>query len=218
MAGILALTFLVSKTSCRVYLRNVFLLSWLLLFTFIANLWGNSPAGQNMTLEHGVVLTSASLFSGILAVGKLSIVAGWVTILATTASPLELINGLEKLLHPLKIAGLSVSKFSIIAMLSLRFIPILFEEGHYLIHAYIARGIDLSQGNLLVRLKNYMLLCGPLFSSMLRRVDHLALAMESRAFRAGAERTSLHELRMKSADYVILCTSLLLFILIQQTG
>ena len=122
-------------------------------------------------------------------------------------------NGLERLLRPLQWLGFPVQKLSIVAMLSIRFIPILLEEGQHLVHAYIARGLDLTNGNIAARLKNSVFFCGPLFSSMIRRVEHLTLAMENRAFQAGAERSSLYEFHMKFADYSILCLSFLILVL-----
>jgi energy-coupling factor transporter transmembrane protein EcfT len=108
-----------------------------------------------------------------------------------------------------------VQKFSIVAMLSIRFIPILLEERQHLVRAYVARGMDMNERNLLVRLKNYVFLCVPLFNSLLRRTEHLTLAMESRAFRVQADRTSLHEFRMKFPDYLVLGGSILIVLLTQ---
>jgi energy-coupling factor transport system permease protein len=97
-------------------------------------------------------------------------------------------------------------------MLSIRFIPILHEEKQHLMHTYIARGMDINSKNIPARLKHYVLLCVPLFNSMLRRVDHLALAMDSRAFRAQADRTSLHEFHMQFVDYLVIGVSMTLLV------
>jgi energy-coupling factor transport system permease protein len=89
-------------------------------------------------------------------------------------------------------------------MMSVRFLPIFFEEQQILVRAHIARGIDFSAGNFFERLKRYGVLCVSLFSSMLRRVDYLATAMDARAFRAGETRTVLCDLRMTWVDYFVL--------------
>lgn len=217
---LLILVLLTSKAPLRMYLRNIFLLSWLLVFTFLAHLWGNTSVARNGIIlwkfpMFGILLTYDDLFSSLLVVGRLIVIVGWVTILGSTSSSLEIVNAIECLLRPGQRFGLPVQKLTVIAMLSIRFIPILFEEGQHLIHAYIARSIDLNSGNIAVRLKNYVLLCDPLFNSMLRRVEHLTLAMESRSFRAGSERTSLHELRMTLIDYIILSGSLFFIVFIQ---
>ena len=218
IAGFCTILLFVTKTPLRVYLRNILFLSWLLIFTFLTTLWGNTPLEQSGTLlqEFSIgrlTLTYSRFFDGLFTIGQLIVVVGWVTILGSSSSPLELVNGIERLLRPLQLLGIPIQKLSLVTMLSLRFIPILFEEGQHLVHAYIARGIDLNSGNIAVRLKNFVLLCAPLFSNMIRRVEHLTLAMESRAFQVGAERSSLYPLRMKYPDYFILCVSFLILVL-----
>ena len=206
---LLLISLLVSKTPLRVFIRNVLLLSWLLGFTFVIRVWGEVTFTSQERFAQGfsfgnIFLPYEGLIGSLLAVSQLVTVVGWVTILGCSTSPLEIVHGLERLLRPLRVIGIPVQKFSIVAMLSIRFIPILFEEKHHLVRAYIARGMDISSRNIVIRLKHYVLLCVPLFNSLLRRVDHLALAMESRAFQAQAERTSLHQLRMRFVDYFVL--------------
>ena len=182
-----------TRTPLRVYVRNLALLSWFLLFTFFAYTW-----------EGGVASSWKNVFAGIHAIGQLSIVVGWVTILGNYASPLVLVSGLERLLRPLRMLSLPVSRMSVVTMLSLRFLPVLFEESQHLLQAYIARGIEIHHGNIRTRLQNYVLLCGPLFNNLLRRVEHLTLAIESRAFHVEGERTSRYVFRMSWADYLLL--------------
>lgn len=210
--GIIVLLFialLISKTPPRVFIRNVLLLSWLLVFTFFLRLWGEMTVIYQEGFAQGfsvgnMFIPYEGLLKSLLAVSQLMTVVGWVTILGCSTSPLEIVHSLERLLRPLRVLGIPVQKFSIVTMLSIRFIPILFEEKEHLVRAYIARGMDVNSKNILARLKHYVLLCVPLFNSMLRRVDHLAIAMESRAFQAQADRTSLYEFRMKFMDYLVL--------------
>jgi energy-coupling factor transport system permease protein len=75
--------------------------------------------------------------------------------------------------------------------------------------------MDMNSKNIPIRLKHYVLLCVPLFNSMLRRADHLTLAMESRAFQAQADRSSLRELRMKFVDYLVLGGSMVILLFIR---
>ncbi|MDY0094671.1 MAG: energy-coupling factor transporter transmembrane component T [Candidatus Vecturithrix sp.] len=204
ISGVLLLVLLITRTPIRLYARNLALLAWFLAFTFFACLWGEGSAdpGENIG-------------AGVQAIGRVSVIVGWATILGNSVSPLALINGLEHLLRPLNLARLPVSRLSIVAMLSLRFIPVLFQQSQHLRDAYIARGIEIQHGNFMTRLKTAVFLCGPLFSSLLRRVEHLALAMESRAFQAETARTLLHELRMRWYDYLVLAAgfSILVFVM-----
>jgi energy-coupling factor transport system permease protein len=217
MVVLLLITFLISKTPPRIFIRNILLLSWLLVFTFFLRIWGEMASVYHESFTQGfsvgkIFIPYKGLLESLLAVSQLVMVVGWVTILGCSTSPLEIVHGLERLFRPLRILGIPVHKFTIVTMLSIRFIPILFEEKEHLVRAYIARGMDINSKNIPARLKHYVLLCVPLFNSMLRRVDHLAIAMESRAFQAQADRTSLFKLHMRSADYLALVGSMVLLL------
>ena len=199
MSVLLVLGMHVSHVSFRTYGQNLLLISWLLAVTFLTHVWSQytvTPGGGDGLAEGGV------------AVGKLCIMLGWVTILSRVSSSLELVNGLERLCIPLRRIGIPVRKFSFVAMLSMRFLPLLFDEGHSLLHAYLARGFEWNSGSLIVRFKHVGALFLPLFSHLLRRVEHLTLAMENRAFLLDEERTSLYVLNMRPLDYGILCACL----------
>ena len=183
-----------SRVSFRLYGRKLLLISWLLAATFLTHAWGTGGA-EGFT-EGGI------------AVGKLGLMLGWVTILGSSSSPLELVSGLEGLCVPLRRVGVPIHDLSLVAMLSIRFLPLLSEEGQYLFHACLARGFGWNSGSLPTRLKNVGVLFLPLFSHLLRRVDHLTLAMENRAFQLDRERTSLYVLHMRRADYAVLCACL----------
>lgn len=198
--GIAALfvgVFVMSRTPPRMFGRNILLLSWLLGYTFVIRVWADLSAGRDALFFQGVL-------NALLPVGQLVVAVGWVTILSRSTSSFELMAGTEWLLSPLRFGHVSFRNFTMAAMLSVRFLPIIFEEGRHLLHAHIARGIDISEQGIVPRLKEYAMLCGMLFSSLLRRVHSIVWAMESRAFRAGAERTWLHERHITIGDYSVL--------------
>lgn len=153
------------------------------------------------------------VLAGLYAIGRLSIVVGWVTILGTCLSALVLVSALERLLQPLRMFSLPINRMSIVTMLSLRFLPIFVEESQHLLQAYLARGIEIHHGNLRTRLRNYVLLCGPLLTSLLRRVEHLALAMESRGFHIETERTLHYAFHITWVDYLFLAGTVLVLLL-----
>ena len=193
---------LVTKTSVMTYIKHLILLSWLFIVTFCLHIWANDAGHVSG------VFPSDGVVHGFMAVGQLSVAVGWITILNRTSSPLELMSGFERLLHPLQQAGIPIHNISIIGMLSVRFLPIVFEEGQYLVQAYIARGIELNRGAMGTRLKNALLLCVPLLSMMMRRVEHITCAMENRGFCVDVARSSFHEFRLRVVDYIVLGANL----------
>jgi energy-coupling factor transport system permease protein len=199
MSVLVVLVMRVGQVSFRVYGRNLLMISWLLAVTFLTYAWR-----QPIALPGGI----DGFTEGGIAVGKLSIMLGWVTILGRSSSPLELVSAIEWLCLPLRRIGAPVQKFSLVAMLSMRFLPLLFDEGQHLLHAYLARGFEWNNSSLTVRIKHVGAFFLPLFSHLLRRVEHLTLAMENKAFQLDEERTSLYVLKMKRVDYGVLCACL----------
>ena len=123
------------------------------------------------------------------------------SMLTYTTSPIQLTDGLERLLSPLKKLHAPVHELSMMMSIALRFIPTLIEETEKIISAQKARGADFDSGNLIQRAKAMIPILVPLFISAFRRADELATAMECRCYHGGDGRTKLHELRYARRDW-----------------
>jgi len=135
------------------------------------------------------------------------------SLLTLTTSPIELTDGIEKLLNPLKKIGVPAHELAMMMTIALRFIPTLIDETDKIMKAQMARGADFESGNIIQRAKNLIPLLVPLFISSFRRADELAMAMEARCYRGGEGRTRMKILKVTSRDYTAsTCTALLIFI------
>jgi energy-coupling factor transport system permease protein len=126
------------------------------------------------------------------------------SLLTLTTSPIALTDGIEKLLNPFRRLGVPAHELAMMMTIALRFIPTLLDETDKIMKAQMARGADFESGNLLRRARNLVPLLVPLFISAFRRADELALAMESRCYRGGRNRTRMKELLMARGDYFAL--------------
>ena len=124
--------------------------------------------------------------------------------LTYTTTPITLTSGMESLLKPLSKIGVPAHEIAMMMSIALRFIPTLIEETDKIMSAQKARGAALSEGNILHRAKALGPILIPLFVSAFRRADELAVAMESRCYHGGDERTKLKELNYQSRDTVAL--------------
>ena len=181
-----------TNTPFKQYARNVGLMAWLAGATFLIPVWHQADAGVS---------------EGFRAVARLFTVVGWVTVLSAAASALELVYSLERLGQPLQKLGVPMHVFAVVAMLSMRFIPIFFQETHALLEAYHARGLDAPTASRRSRLRQLTMLGAPLLHSLLRRAEHLAAAMESRAFHAARARSNLHDGTLMRRDYLVMSMS-----------
>ena len=125
-------------------------------------------------------------------------------LLTYTTSPLQLTDGLEKLLAPLKKIHVPVHELAMMMSIALRFIPTLIEETDKIMSAQKARGAAFDTGKLSERAKALIPLLVPLFVSAFRRADELATAMECRCYHDGEGRTRMKVLTFARRDVVAL--------------
>jgi len=188
-----------SRLPAGLVLRNLRPFLWLFLFTFALHalltpgreLWSLPFADRAITRE--------GLWLGAFFSLRLSAVIVTASLMTLTTAPLELTGGLERLFSPLRRFGFPAHELAMMVTISLRFIPVLVDEAERLRKAQLARGADFSGGPIR-RARSLIPLLVPLFISAFARADRLALAMESRCYRGGTERTSFRELRFGRRD------------------
>ena len=134
-----------------------------------------------------------------------------ISLFTFSTSTTELTHGTEQLLKPLQRIGLPAHEFSLVIMIALRFVPILALEAEHLVKAQASRGLDFGGGKMgiLKRIFRMLPLLIPLFIAALRRAETLSLAMESRCYTGGAQRTHLVRFQARRVDYAVV----LLFVL-----
>ncbi|MBN2126751.1 MAG: energy-coupling factor transporter transmembrane protein EcfT [Deltaproteobacteria bacterium] len=144
--------------------------------------------------------TYEGLFKGATVTWEFSLLLVSASILTMTTTPAELINGIERILRPLKVLRIPSHDVAMMISIALRFLPTLIEDMARIKEAQMARGASFGAGSLFRRAKAAATLTLPLILGSLRRVEELATAMEARAYRRGP-RTYLRNLRMSRGDY-----------------
>lgn len=127
------------------------------------------------------------------------------SLLTLCTSPIELTDGIEKLLNPFKGIGVPAHELAMMMSIALRFIPTLIDETDKIMKAQQARGADFESGNIFDKAKSLIPLLVPLFISSFRRADELAMAMEARCYRGGEGRTRMKQLKYKNIDFMAYC-------------
>jgi energy-coupling factor transport system permease protein len=95
---------------------------------------------------------------------------------------------------------------------AVRFVPVLADEAQTIMDAQKARGLELEQGNLLKRIRNYIPILIPLIVNAIRRSLELAESMESRAWGASKKRTNLYSLKLERTDFILVVISILMLV------
>ena len=205
--GLLGITILaaakLSGIPLSYYINGLKPLTMLILITVVFQLMFSQ--GETILVEFGWFrITLEGLINAVMIIIRFVLIVFMSTILTLTTTPLEIADGIEALLNPLKRFKVPVQEIALILSIALRFVPTLMQETEKIMNAQRARGVDFSAGNLLERMKKVVPLLIPLFISSIDRADQLAIAMTARGYRGGDSRTKLRQLIWTKYDYVVL--------------
>lgn len=190
---------------------------WLVLFTLILQLFFTRE-GALLVSWGPVKIYEEGLRMGIFISLRFFFLILMTSLLTLTTTPIEITDGLETLLNPLKKVRFPVHEMALMMSISLRFIPTLMQETDKIMKAQIARGVEFASGPFKERIKAVIPLLIPLFVSSFKRAEELAIAMEARGYRGGEGRTKYRQLSWKTADtlqLVVLAIVTILLILLR---
>lgn len=176
-------------------LKSIKGIIFIVLFTAILNVFFNQE-GEVLWWR---ITTGGLLFALSMSLRLILLVLG-TTILTLTTTPMNLTDGMESLMKPLKYIKFPVHDIAVIMSIALRFIPILMEEVDKIMLAQKARGASFDNGGLIRRAKALIPVLIPLFVSAFRRADELALALDARCYNATDKRTKMKALRFSYRD------------------
>ncbi|MFA9398190.1 MAG: energy-coupling factor transporter transmembrane protein EcfT [Clostridiaceae bacterium] len=192
---------IISKIKFKYIFKGLKPIILLILITAVFNIF--LTPGENLVWNYKAIsIYEEGLYLAFFMVVRLVFLITGTSILTLTTSPIELTDGIEKLLNPFKKIGVPAHELAMMMTIALRFIPTLMDETDKIMKAQMARGADFESGNIVKRAKNLIPILVPLFISSFRRADELAMAMESRCYRGGEGRTRMKILKFSVNDAV----------------
>ena len=196
------LTFVVglSKIPPKFMFRGMRSVLFLLVFTVIYNIFLST--GTVIVKFWVFTITYEGIQQAVCMLIRLFLLIVGSSLMTLTTTPNQLTDGLESLFKPLKIFKVPVHEMAMMMSIALRFIPILMEETDRIMKAQIARGADLENRNIFIRVKSLIPILVPLFVSAFRRAGDLALAMEARCYHGGEGRTRMKAMSFSAGDIV----------------
>ena len=202
MLGILILESSLARIKPKTLLSGLKPLIFIVIFTAVINLFYGSgePLWQWWILK----ITADGIRRAVFMALRIMLLVCGTFLLTYTTSPLQLTDGLERLLGPLKKIRVPVQELAMMMSIALRFIPTLIEETDKIMSAQKARGASFDTGKLTERARALVPLLVPLFVSAFRRADELATAMECRCYHSGEGRTRMKQLIFARRDALAL--------------
>jgi len=188
----------------RIALRGVRALGVLLMFTLLAHALRWNPATVTLVRLGPVGVDAEGLRTGAFFAMRIVLLMVGTSLLTLTTTPVQLTDALESLMRPASAIGVPSGEIAMMLTIALRFIPTTAQEAERVIIAQTARGARFDEGGLITRVRAYVPVLVPLFVNLFRRAEDLALAMDSRCYRGGRDRTRLHAAVMAPRDWLVL--------------
>ena len=199
--AVLIVVIILARLPIMSVLRSVRGILFIVLFTAILNLFFIKD-GEVLVQSGAILITKTGVHTTVKMVLRLVLLISGASLLSLTTTPVELADGLESLMAPLKLIRIPVRDIAMIMSIALRFIPTLFEETNKIISAQKARGASFDTGNLFSRVKALLPVLIPLFVNSFRRADELAFAMDARCYNATDKRTKMKKAKLGIGDLI----------------
>lgn len=161
--------------------------------------------------NYDFLIYEGGLIQGSFVFLRIILMIGITTLLTLSTMSTDINNGLESLLSPLKKIKIPVGEFAMIISLTLRFIPMLYQETNKIMKAQASRGVDFTEGSLKSKINQIISLLIPMFVMSFNKAEDLANAMETRGYVVGAKRSRLDVLKLKVKDYISFSISIIIF-------
>jgi energy-coupling factor transport system permease protein len=209
IAVLMAAGLYASGLPMRALIRNLRPFLWLFVIVFLAHALFGSSDGRQVARIWRLTITTSDLSNGALYSLRLTLLVVVAALLTMTTMPLDLMDGLARILRPLRRVRVPVEELTLMMGLALRFIPTLLSEANRIRKAQLSRGANL-EGGLVQRFRAVLPLVLPLFVSAFRRADDLAMAMEARCYVPDGVRSHYRDLHFEIGDHALVVGSLLL--------
>lgn len=203
------------------YIPLKFIFFLLIVFLIFLSLW-NNPFGK---FEWGYldsfkwyqttinVYEEGLLKSGFIAI-RIILMISITSLLTFSTMSMDINNGLEWILSPLKLLKVPVGVFTMLISLTLRFVPTLINESQKIMASQASRGVDFNDSKLKGKISQIVSLLVPMFVVSFKKADELSNAMEARGYIIDAKRTNIDKLRFKFIDFFALLIVVLMFVVV----
>ncbi len=192
---------LVSRIPIKSLLKSVKAVLFIVVVTIIINVLFYKEGKVLWSWWKIIITVDGLIFASKMAMRLIFLVLA-TSLVTLTTTPMNLTDGLENLLTPLKWIKIPVHDLSIIMSIALRFIPSFMEEIDKITMAQKARGACFDNGGLIKRAKAMLPVLIPLFVSAFRRADELAMALDARCYNATPNRTKMKKLTFSVRDLI----------------
>lgn len=193
-------------------LAGVRRMRWPLIFIILLKFLFAAP--ESAFFRYWIFCPSLTGFlSGLTVALRLSLILIFAELLSFTTSPLKINEAIRTILGPLSRIGLPTEHFAVMLGLTVRFIPMLFQEADNIRTAQRARGIGFEKTGFFDTARASAPIALPLVLSAFRKAGELSMAMEARGYRMDGKGLVREKIHMNVGEWYVLLVSFALFAL-----
>ena len=200
---------IISRVPFKAVWRGLKIITFFALLTFVLNVF--VYPGEPIWTWSFISISLEGIIYGLAMGLRLLLLVLFASLLTLTTTPIDLTDGLEGLLNPLRRIGVPAHEIAMVMSIALRFIPTILEEFDRIILAQRARGAGITKGNIFKRMKALIPMLIPLFVSAFRRAEDMADAMEAKCYRGGEGRTKWKIAPWRKCDTLVMIFFVLIF-------
>jgi len=201
---------LISRVSLRTIGQAMKPLLYFIVLIFLVHVLFDEGGVWFKTPFFAISLPLTGLKQGFFVVWRFLCLIVAAVLLTMTTAPSQMIAAIKYFLKPLKLLRAPVDDIAVMIMLALRLMPIMLAQKEKIEIAQKARGYHLYSSGFIKRIKAFLFLTSNVLLSVFRRADELAMAMDARNYQRG-DRSSFIELKLTSADYLVIIVLVILF-------
>ncbi|MDR2711752.1 MAG: energy-coupling factor transporter transmembrane protein EcfT [Clostridiales bacterium] len=199
LGGIFLIAVLMSRVPLRTLWRGLKAILFLAILTMVLHFF-LTPGDYIWQWGTALHISREGIMTGLTLAFRFILLVCFASLLTLTTTPIDLTEGMDRLLTPLKRLGVPTNEFTMMMSIALRFIPTILEELERIMAAQRARGADFASGGLIKRAKAMVPLLVPLFVAAFRRSDELAQAMEAKCYQVGKNRSRWRVSQWRARD------------------
>ncbi|HJN03184.1 MAG: energy-coupling factor transporter transmembrane protein EcfT [Nitrospinota bacterium] len=173
---------MLSRVPFKVLIKGLKPFLFLFLFTFLFHLFLTPGRPIHFFFLGNLGATQEGFHQGIIIDFRLIVLIYLSCILTLTTSPQKMVNAIEWYLWPLRLFGFPVRNFSMMILISLKFIPILFQETAKVASLPHGKSSKDMKWNFRQRIKETISLVTPVVINSFHRADELAKEIDIHGF------------------------------------
>ena len=158
-----------------------------------------------------IEISHRMIINAVMLITRFAVLIALINVMVMSLSTAQVTTALFYLMKPFEKIGFPINDLTMVVQITLRYIPLVAQLAEKTVKAQASRGGDWEQRgfNPVRQARRILPLLVPLTVNSLKKAEIMAMAMESRGFNAGNQRSSFYEISFSWQDGVLMLAAIL---------